>query len=116
NPAKAMYRIYRDTRFSKDKSPYKTHIAAIFPHARLPKHAGAGYYFGVSHEGVQIGGGSYEPGPAELAALRSAIVGDSRGAFGKLIESPRLRRSMGQIQGAQLSRVPKGFAADHPAA
>src|SRR5690349_13174115 len=59
DPKRAVYRIYRDTRFSNDKSPYKTHIAAIFPHARLPKHAGAGYYFAISHEGLQIGGGAY---------------------------------------------------------
>jgi uncharacterized protein (TIGR02453 family) len=113
-PKKAIYRIHRDTRFAKDKSPYKTHIAAIFPHARLPKHAGAGYYFGVSHEGLQIGGGAYGPGPGELAALRDAIVRDER-AFRKLFETKPLQRQMGQLQGEQLSRVPRGYAADHPA-
>jgi uncharacterized protein (TIGR02453 family) len=114
-PNKAIYRIYRDTRFSKDKSPYKTHIAAIFPHARLPKHAGAGFYLAVSHEGLSIGGGSYGPGPVELAALRRNIVEDFK-AFRKLAEDRALRRAMGQMQGEQLSRVPKGFDADHPAA
>jgi uncharacterized protein (TIGR02453 family) len=113
-PNKAIYRIYRDTRFSKDKSPYKTHIAAIFPHARLPKHAGAGYYFDLSHEGLSIGGGVYEPGPVELAALRAAIAKDER-AFRKLIEDKRLAKQMGKLQGATLARVPKGFASDHSA-
>src|SRR4051812_31487683 len=113
-PKRAIYRIYRDTRFSKDKSPYKTHIAAIFPHARLPKHAGAGYYFAVSHEGLSIGGGVYGPGPVELAALRAAIAKDPR-AFRKLIDDKRLRRPMGELQGEQVARVPKGYAADHPA-
>ena len=114
-PKKAVYRIYRDTRFSNDKSPYKTHIAAIFPHARLPKHAGAGYYFAISHEGLQIGGGAYGPGPNELAALREAIVRHER-AFRKLIESKPLQRLLGELQGEQLSRVPRGYAADHRAA
>lgn len=113
-PKKALYRIYRDTRFSKDKTPYKTHIGAIFPHARLPKHAGAGYYFGVSHQGLEIAGGVYEPGPLELAALRGAIVKDEP-TFRELIEDRRLRKQMGELQGAQSARVPKGFAANHPA-
>src|SRR5437016_5646123 len=51
---KAFYRIYRDTRFSADKTPYKTHIAAIFPRKGLVKHACAGYYFQVSPKGVGI--------------------------------------------------------------
>jgi uncharacterized protein (TIGR02453 family) len=114
DPKRAVYRIYRDTRFSNDKSPYKTHIAAIFPHARLPKHGGAGYYFAVSHEGLSIGGGVYGPGPVEMAAVRDAIAKDER-RFRKFIDEKRLRKQMGELQGEQLSRVPKGFAADHPA-
>ena len=48
DPKKSVYRIYRDTRFSADKTPYKTHIAAIFPPRGLEKHASAGFYFHVS--------------------------------------------------------------------
>src|SRR5947209_7177135 len=48
DPKKAIYRIYRDTRFSKDKTPYKTHIAAVFTPRSLEKHSGAGFYFSVS--------------------------------------------------------------------
>jgi uncharacterized protein (TIGR02453 family) len=55
-PARAIYRIYRDTRFSKDKTPYKTHIGATFAHGRLPRHGGAGFYFEVSHRYVGISG------------------------------------------------------------
>jgi len=113
-PKRAVYRIYRDTRFSNDKSPYKTHMAAIFPHARLPKHAGAGYYFAVSHEGLSVGGGVYGPGPDELAALRDAIVKDER-SFRKLVDDKRLRKQMGDLQGEQAARIPKGYAANHPA-
>src|SRR5215217_4282598 len=77
-PAKAIYRLYRDTRFSKDKTPYKTHVGATFPRRGLPKHAGAGFYFGVSHEHVEIAGGMYMPGPEELAAVRRAIAADHK--------------------------------------
>jgi len=68
----------------------------------------------VSHEGLSIGGGVYGPGPVELAALRAAIAKDPR-AFRKLIDDKRLRRAMGELQGEQAARVPKGYAADHPA-
>src|SRR5256885_12559365 len=57
SPKVSMYRIYRDTRFSENKAPYKTHVAAVFPPRGLPKHEGAVYYFHVSPDGVWIGGG-----------------------------------------------------------
>src|ERR1017187_10944542 len=57
DPDKAIYRIYRDTRFSPDKTPYKDHIAALL--SRRADRAGAGYYFSVSHKEVGIGGGLY---------------------------------------------------------
>lgn len=53
-PARAVYRINRDTRFSDDKSPYKTHIAAIFPHRRLSKNSGASFYFSVSPDRIEV--------------------------------------------------------------
>ena len=56
-PESAIYRIYRDTRFSKDKKPYKTHIAAYFPRRGLDRHSGAGYYAAISHKEVAVGGG-----------------------------------------------------------
>src|SRR5262245_34863327 len=62
----SAYRIYRDTRFSKDKSPYKTHVAAVFPRAGLGKHEGAGFYLHVSHSELFIGGGLYMPEPEDL--------------------------------------------------
>src|SRR4051812_19695719 len=56
DPKKVIYRIYRDTRFSKDKTPYKTHIGAHFQHRKLPKNLAGGFYVGVSHEGLEIAG------------------------------------------------------------
>src|SRR5690349_17680245 len=61
SPKLSMYRIYRDTRFSENKAPYKTHVAAVFPTRGLPKHEGAGLYFHVSTDEVLIAGGMYSP-------------------------------------------------------
>jgi uncharacterized protein (TIGR02453 family) len=114
-PARAVYRIYRDTRFSKDKTPYKTHVAAIFPRPGLPRHAGAGFYFSISHTGVEVAGGMYMPGPQELAAVRQVLARDEK-AFRRLTASPALRRLMGELQGTSLARVPRGHDPDDPAA
>src|SRR5579863_4862578 len=72
-PARCVFRIYRDTRFSKDKTPYKTHIAASFCHNAMEKR-GAGYYLGISPESVDIGGGLYNPEPDTLLAVRTYIA------------------------------------------
>src|SRR5687768_16404051 len=77
-PKKALFRIYRDTRFSSDKTPYKTHAAAVFPRCGMGKTTCAGFYFCVSHETVEIAGGMYMPGPEELAAVRQAIARNER--------------------------------------
>ncbi|MDB5321938.1 MAG: hypothetical protein JWN40_3569 [Phycisphaerales bacterium] len=108
DPKRAIYRLYRDTRFSKDKTPYKTHIGATFPRRGLPKHAGAGFYFGVSHEHVEVAGGMYMPGPEELAAVRRAIAADS-GRFLKLVGDKRLVKKVGAVLGEKLKRPTKGF-------
>ena len=113
DPNKAIYRFYRDTRFSADKSPYKDHIAAIFPQRGRGKHVSAGFYVGVSHEGVEVAGGIYMPGPPELLAVRNWLS-ENHAAFLKAARGPE--KLMGKLHGTSLQRVPKGFAADHPAA
>ena len=115
DPAKAIYRIYRDTRFSKDKTPYKTHIAAIFPRRGLMKHGGAGLYFSISPEEIEVAGGVYMPGPDELLAIRTCIA-EHHDVCRQITKSRKLRTLMGDLHGEQLSRVPKGFPAEHPAA
>ena len=114
-PAKAIYRIYRDTRFSNDKTPYKTHIAASFWRHGMAKHAGAGFYFSVAPDEIEIAGGVYMPGPEELLALRSHIA-ENADRLRRLVKARGLVRLMGELKGDTLSRVPKGFAPDHPAA
>jgi len=111
----AVYRIYRDVRFSANKAPYKTHVAAVFPTRGLPKHEGAGLYFHVSPDEVWIGGGMYAPQTAQLHAVRAHIAANHR-RLRAIVESPGFRRAVGRLDGEQLQRVPRGFPADHPAA
>jgi uncharacterized protein (TIGR02453 family) len=108
-PKKAVYRIYRDTRFSKDKTPYKTHLGAIFPRRGLGKDAAAGFYFHVSSKEVGVACGAYAPGPEQLLKIRRFIA-DNHKLFRREI------KGMGSLQGSTLTRVPKGFDAEHPAA
>jgi uncharacterized protein (TIGR02453 family) len=115
SPRLSMYRIYRDTRFSENKAPYKTHVAAVFPTRGLLKHEGAGLYFHISHEEVWIGGGMYAPQPAQLYAVREHIAGNF-GELRAIVESAGFRRHVGALEGEKLTRVPRGFAKDHPAA
>jgi uncharacterized protein (TIGR02453 family) len=112
-PEKAVYRIYRDVRFSADKKPYKDHIAASF-HGRGSANSG-GYYVAMSHQNVAVGGGIYMPSPAELLAIRTAI-GERHEELRRILRAAAVRKLLGEMQGEQLSRTPKGFAADHPAA
>ena len=72
-------------------------------------------YFEISPEGVWIGGGLYMPSPPQLLLLREHIVANQR-RFERLIAAPALRKAVGEIHGARLRRVPRGFPADHPAA
>lgn len=115
DPDKAIYRIYRDTRFSQDKKPYKEHLAAYFPRRGMGRDTAAGYYLAVSHKSLAIGGGVYMPTPEILLALRNRIA-ERHAEFRRLIGSKTLRKLFGEMHGDQLSRAPKGFAADHPAA
>jgi uncharacterized protein (TIGR02453 family) len=115
SPKVSMYRIYRDTRFSDDKTPYKTHVAAVFPTRGLLKHEGAGLYFHVSPEEVWIGGGMYSPQAPQLHAVREHIASHTK-QLRAIVESPGFRKHVGTLEGEKLKRVPRGFPADHPAA
>jgi uncharacterized protein (TIGR02453 family) len=112
---KAIYRIYRDTRFSKDKTPYKDHIAASFYRSGTGPHKYGGYYMEVSHKEVGVGGGVYMPEPEVLLGIREHIAANHQ-KLRKILAAPAVRRSLGELQGDQLARVPKGFPATHPAA
>ena len=114
DPDKAIFRIYRDIRFSKDKKPYKEHIAATF-RRRGASHGQGGYYVAISHKEVAVGGGVYMPEPAQLLAIRQRIADRPR-EFRAILSTQRVRKLLGGLKGEQLSRVPRGFPADHSAA
>jgi uncharacterized protein (TIGR02453 family) len=110
---KSLFRIYRDTRFSDDKRPYKTHIAAWWSHQGLEKTSGAGYYFHVSAKEVVIAAGAYMPEKEQLAAIRHWLL-ENHADFRKLLKKPAVRRTFTEFEGAALSRPPKGFPKEHP--
>ena len=113
---KSIYRIYRDVRFSENKQPYKTNVAASFWHRELGKGGGAGMYFHVALDGVWIGGGMYAPETPQLHKVREQISANLR-HFRSIVESPEFKRSLdGGLEGEQLTRVPRGFPKDHEAA
>ena len=111
DPKKAVYRIYRDVRFSSDKSPYKTHLAAAFPRRGGDKQSSAGFYFHVSAKGVGVAGGLWEPPPEQLLAVRTWLV-ENHAKFRKASRSPE--KLMGKLHGEALQRIPKGLSDRSP--
>jgi uncharacterized protein (TIGR02453 family) len=105
----SMFRIYRDTRFSEDKSPYKTHVAARFQHDAKGRDSLPGFYLHLAPGNSLAGGGIHRPDPASLRKIRQRIAGSPK-------EWKALLRSGLDIQGSTLKRVPAGFDADHPLA
>ena len=114
DPKVSLFRIYRDTRFSADKTPLKTNAAAHFPDRRLRK-AGAGLYLEVAPQWVWIGGGIYMPETQELVAIR-AHVDAQHSKLRRIVEARSFVAAVGDLHGEQLTRVPRGFPTDHPAA
>ena len=124
DPTRSPFRIYRDVRFSKDKSPYKTNVAASFPWAEgggadgphgFGEGGNPGGYFHMSPGEVYIGGGMWHPPTAKLAAFRSAVADDPKRVRGSWT-NPSSRRRSGRSRGDKLTRVPPGFPKDHPEA
>lgn len=113
-PDACIFRIYRDIRFSKDKSPYKTHFGAyISPGGR--KTNSPGYYTHVQPGGQSfLAGGKHMPEPKELLAIRQAIAEDTEG-FLKIINDKAFKELYGEMDGEKLKTPPKGFSKDHPA-
>ncbi len=111
---KSLFRIYRDTRFSSDKRPYKTHVAAWWSHQGLQKTSGAGYYFHVSPREVIVAAGAYMPEKEQLAQIRHWLL-DNHAAFRALLKKPAVRKAFSEFEGNALTRPPKGFPRDHPA-
>ncbi len=121
-PRRSMFRIYRDVRFSKDKSPYKVHAACWFFHegatskvGREADGGGAGFYFHLQPGESLVAGGCWMPPQPALKRFRAAIA-DDPAAFERIVSTPAMRR-MGQLhEDAVLKRVPRGYDESHPAA
>jgi len=107
----SMFRIYRDVRFSKDKSPYKTHVAAHFPlSTRKDVHA-PGYYLHMAPGEVFVGGGIWRPEPAVLNQIRDYLTNHVR-EWKKALADKNFKR-LCTLEGEKLQRPPKGFDPDH---
>lgn len=113
DPKKAIFRIYRDVRFSPDKSPYKTNIAASM-NPDLPVSTPAGFYIHIDSAEVFAAGGLYNPGTAELSAIRKAIAKDPQ-RLRRILQNPSFKKHSPEMYGERLSRAPRGFPQDHPA-
>ena len=113
-PHKAMVRIYRDTRFSKEKIPYKTHMAAWWAREGLEKTSGGGFYLQVSPQEVLVAAGCYLPERDQLLAIRRYLL-DHHEEFRALLADKKLSRLATPFEGLALTRAPKGFPAEHPA-
>jgi len=114
NPRGSIFRIYRDTRFSKDKTPYKTNIAASFrPRGTQGPIENPGLYVGIEPGEIFIGGGLYMPSGDQVKKIRKRIVDDPE-TFLAIVKSRQFRSAFGGIQGETLQRAPLGYAPDHP--
>jgi uncharacterized protein (TIGR02453 family) len=114
NPKRSIFRIYRDVRFSKDKSPYKTNIAASFElGGKKGPTEWPGLYVGVEIGEVFVGGGLYMPTGPQLKAIRRSIA-DKPEEFLAVIHAPRFRKTFGTVLGEKLQKAPLGFPKDHP--
>jgi uncharacterized protein (TIGR02453 family) len=114
DPKVSLFRQFRDTRFSEDKTPLKTHVGATFPNRTLGRLNGAGLYFEVAPTWVWIGGGLWAPDTSQLHLVREHIAANHR-QLDAIVKSPGFKK-LGGLQGDTLTRVPRGFAKDHPAA
>jgi uncharacterized protein (TIGR02453 family) len=116
NPKRSIFRIYRDIRFSSDKTPYKTHIAAHFVlRGKSKGFEGSGYYMEISPGGLYVGGGIYIPDGDQLKKIRKAIA--VRGEeFLSIVENRQFKKIFAPFGWEKLKRIPKGYDENHPMA
>jgi uncharacterized protein (TIGR02453 family) len=107
---KSLHRIYRDTRFSKEKTPYKTNWSGSF--SRATKKLRGGYYFHIEPGNSFVAGGFWAPEPKDLKRIREEIAYDSA-PMQKILKSKKFKETFGELKGEQLISAPQGFTADH---
>ncbi len=108
----SLFRIHRDTRFAKDKTPYKTHTGIHFRHARAKDVHAPGFYLHLEPGAVFAGMGIWRPDSATLGRIRDAIADDPEGWTAVLAETTRGGRM--HLEGAALKRAPAGYDSGHP--
>ena len=108
----SMFRIHRDTRFSKDKSPYKTHVGLHFRHAGAKDAHAPGFYLHLDPAGCFAGAGIWHPDGETLRAIRDTIVADPA-AYKRVLRNKAFARDW-RLSGDSLKRPPRGYDADHP--
>jgi len=106
-----LFRIYRDVRFSKNKTPYKTHFGSSF-HRKKP-HLRGGYYIHISPGDSFIAAGFWDPNPADLLRIRKEMEVDAT-ELRAVIGETSFKKTWGPLQGNAVKTAPKGFAKDHP--
>ncbi|MEM8889056.1 MAG: DUF2461 domain-containing protein [Bacteroidota bacterium] len=109
---KAIFRLFRDVRFSKNKDPYKTNFGASLSKGGR-KSPYAGYYIHLSPDGNFFGGGSYRPEAAELKKIR-AYIETNAADLHAITSDKKFQELFGNIQGDSLKTAPKGYPKDHP--
>ena len=107
----SLMRVYRDTRFAKDKTPYKTNVGIQFRHERGKDVHAPGYYFHIDPDEVFIGAGIWHPHPDALRAIRTAIA-EKPDAWSKVLRSRSLKKHF-ELAGDALKRPPRGFDPEH---
>jgi uncharacterized protein (TIGR02453 family) len=114
NPKRSIFRIYRDVRFSKNKAPYKTNIAASFElGGKNSPTQWPGVYVGVEVGEIFVGGGLYMPTGPQIKSIRRSIA-DRPDEYLAVIEAPRFKKTFGSVLGEKLQKAPLGFPKDHP--
>ena len=105
-----LFRIYRDVRFSKDKTPYNEHFSISF--SREGAFRRGGYYLRIKPKETMIGGGFWRPEPSDLKLIRQHIAADSK-PLRKIFNSKKFKDMFGEIEGEQLQKAPRGFDPEH---
>jgi uncharacterized protein (TIGR02453 family) len=108
----SLFRIYRDIRFSKDKTPYKTYWAGRFK--RATKSLRGGYYYQVEPGGSLAAGGFFSPDPGDLLRIRQDID-LNYSEWKKILSGKTISKSFGELKGEKVATTPKGFSKDNPA-
>jgi uncharacterized protein (TIGR02453 family) len=107
----SMFRIYRDTRFSKDKTPYKTHAGVQFRHEAGKDAHAPGFYVHLATDGIFFGGGVWSPAGPQLGRIRDYIADNAR-SWARIVNARKVK-DVGGIRGDSLKRPPRGFDAQH---